>query len=108
MLHPRLFHKSDDLTVIFDVKFNSVNICWSRKNYDQYLSSKDITDEVCQGVSVTSGSISSRKATLNWKDPCDGLPPGILKKKKEKKETFEPFGQNNRNLSRLDQKDKKI
>ena len=80
MLHPRLFHKSDDLTVIFDVKFNSVNICWSRKNYDQYLSSKDITDEVCQGVSVTSGSISSRKATLNWKDPCDGLPPGSILK----------------------------
>ena len=106
MLHPRLFHKSDDLTVIFDVKFNSVNICWSRKNYDQYLSSKDITDEVCQGVSVTSGSISSRKATLNWKDPCDGLPPGILKKKINK--LLNHFGQNNRNLSRLDQKDKKI
>ena len=77
ILHPRLFHKSDDLTMMFEVKFNSVNICWSYKNYDQYFSSKDITDEHCTSVSVNKGTTLSRKTSFNWKYPCNGHPPDI-------------------------------
>ena len=43
ILHPRQFWKSEDLKMIFDIRFNSVNICWSRKNYDSYLNDIEVS-----------------------------------------------------------------
>ena len=43
ILHPRLFWKSSNLKMMFDVRFNSVNICWSRKDYDSYLSDTQVS-----------------------------------------------------------------
>jgi hypothetical protein len=74
MLHPRQFFLSEDLKLIFEVRYNSANICWSRKSYD---SLKDNTEEQCSAVSVTKGSSASRKATFSWIDPCNGKPPEI-------------------------------
>ena len=42
-LHPRNFWKSSNLKMIFDVHYNSVNICWSRKNYDSYLNDIEVS-----------------------------------------------------------------
>ena len=77
MLHPRLFHKSEDLKMIFEVKFNSADICWSRKNYDHYLNANEVSDEQCENVNIGSGSTISRKATFHWIDPCNGYPAEI-------------------------------
>lgn len=76
ILHPRQFWLSEDLKVIFEIRYNSANICWSRKNYDGYTDeNRKNEDEECSSVSVTKGSSASRKATFSWNDPCNGKPP---------------------------------
>lgn len=74
IFHPRHFWQSDRLKLIFDVRFNSANICWSRRNYD---SLDKVGDEECKSVSVTKGSQVSRKAIFDWIDPCNGKPADI-------------------------------
>lgn len=76
ILHPRQFWLSEDLKMIFEVRYNSANICWSRKNYDAFMEGgNNQIEEQCDSVSVTKGSSASRKATFSWNDPCNGKPP---------------------------------
>ena len=77
VLNPRQFFASETLKMIFSVKYNSVKICWSRKNYDSYLPNERLADkdEACTVVSISKGSSTSRKAIFDWYDPCDGQHP---------------------------------
>ena len=75
-LHPRNFWKSSNLKMIFDVHYNSVNICWSRKNYDSYLNDIEVSAVHIYKVTFTSAGMleADFDSALTARSP----PPGFL------------------------------
>lgn len=78
-IHPRYFLNSYRLQVVFEVEYNSAEICWSQATpeeitldqfYDEFDNDLFELGEQCK--SVNGGDSGSKRLTISWDNPCQG------------------------------------